>query len=398
MKFKIFTVIAFSILSIFSTFTYHPDLKAFILSSRLINSGEVFTFYDHISKLPTDNFLKVYFGDDYFIYQPLAYLIPSIFYLPFSNHLNQSAEKIIYDESSLSENSTYLPLFIYKLPFLIFSFLIFIYLPKLFNDERKKRLSQLLWILFPTNLLVSAGMGQVDVILLFFILLGIIELKKNNYLLSLVFFTLSSLIKPIAILAIPFVLIKSSKSKGIVYSLKIVLPSIVTWLVVSLPYLFSPAYKMYALMAGLSTKILYAGISITSAATIPWFFIIYILVILLYYQGKVSVINAIGMTIFSSIALNHFHPQWFLWSALWLIYTAINQKSYLVYSAILLSWIIIWLSFPPSLHIGLFLSLRDIYPANLPNPFENSLIVQLSRSVLVSYLILSLVNSHEKKS
>jgi hypothetical protein len=44
--------------------TYHPDIRAFLLASKFISSGEVLTFYDHVSKLPPGDPTKSIFGDD----------------------------------------------------------------------------------------------------------------------------------------------------------------------------------------------------------------------------------------------------------------------------------------------------------------------------------------------
>ena len=180
--------------------TYHPDLRAFILAGKFIDQGEVFTFYDHVSKLPSADPYKKTYGDDIFIYPPLAYLIPAALQLPFQSFLGSAYDTILTDDSRVYlHNSFYFPLLIFKLPAIIFSLLTLWFLPRLFEKKEQGHLAQLIWLFFPTNLFVASGMGQVDSILAFFLLMSFINIKKGRLGLATVFISLSALIKPLGL-------------------------------------------------------------------------------------------------------------------------------------------------------------------------------------------------------
>lgn len=371
-----------------SLITYHPDLRAFVLAGKFINQGEVFTFYDHISKLPRTDLLAKSFGDDIFIYPSLAYLIPAAIQLPFSGLLEDAYNTILYQENQVYQHRQfYLPLLVFKLPALLFSLLTLLFIPRLFAKKEHGQKAQLLWLFFPTNLFVASGMGQVDTILTFFLLASFINIKKGRLGLASIFISLSALIKPLGLILLPLVAIKSYKKSGFLGSIKATLPGVLTWLLVVSPYLFSPAFKMYSLFGSLTTKTIYAGIAVAGSTVIPWFFIVFVLICILLYEKKLSLINSLGLTILATLAFNHFHPQWFLWIVPWLLYITITRDKLFLLLMFALSWLLIWLSFDFSLHLGMFLSLREIFPASLQSPLNNSEIVLLARAAILSGLV-----------
>ena len=273
-----------------SVTTYHPDLRAFVLASKFISRGEALTFYDHVSKLPQDDLIKKIYNDDIFIYPPLAYLIPATIQAPLMGVMTKAVDIITLDDNVLFKGYfAYLPLFIFKLPFLIFGFLTLIYLPKLFKSKEHGRLAQLIWLFSPVTIHVAAGIGQVDTILTFFLLLALIALKKGTLGWGSVFVALSALIKPLGLALLPLIAIKVFKEKGFKKALLAVLPGIAVWLAFILPYLGSPAFKMYALLASLAGKSTFAGIAISGGTVIPWLYIIYILIAIYLYSGKLSI-------------------------------------------------------------------------------------------------------------
>lgn len=371
-----------------SVTAYHPDLRAFVLASRFIGRGEVFTFYDHVSKLPQGDLVKKIYADDIFIYPPLAYLIPAVFHIPLSGILNKPADIIILDDNALFKGYSYfLPLLALKLPFLLFGFLTLFYLPKLFSRKKNGRLAQLIWLFAPVTVHVAAGVGQVDTILTFFLLLSLIAIKKGSLTRASVFIALSALIKPFGLALLPLVAIKAFKSGGWRKAVVSVIPGLAVWLMVILPYLGSPAFKMYALLASLTGKSTYAGIAISPGTSIPWLYITYILIAIFLYRGKLSLIYSIGLTILSTLAFNHFHPQWFLWLMPWLLYYSIKTGRHYLWSMLILFWTVIWLSFDPSQSIGMFLFLKDTFTPTTINPIQNSSIVLFARAGLVASLI-----------
>lgn len=383
---------------ILSVITYHPDLRAFVLASKFINQGEVFTFYDHVSKLPAGDTIKKIYGDDIFIYPPLSYLIPSAFYAPFAPFIKNVYDQVIFnDELVYRSNFAFLPLIIFKLPSIIFSLLILFFLPKLFSQKEHGQIAQLIWAFLPTNLLVSAGMGQVDTILTLFILLSLIKIKEEKLSQAAIFIALSALIKPTGLVLLPLIFVYSLVQDGLLKSIKTILPAVLTWGIISAPFILSPGYRMYALMANLTGKTIYAGIQIAGATQIPWFFIAYSYILIRLLHQKISLISSIGLTILSVLAFNHFHPQWFLWVVPFILFQTIKHKQYLLLSGLIISWMLIWLSFEPSLHLGMILSLKSSFPPTMANPLADSTIVLLARSFLLGTLFYLLSEKNEAK-
>ena len=368
--------------------TYHPDLRAFVLASKFINSGEVFTFYDHVSKLPSSDPIKKIYGDDIFIYPPLAYLIPAAFYAPVSPFLGKVYDEVILRDSDIYQNNSIYPSFLLlKLPSLFFAFLTLLLLPKLFTRESHSRLAQLLWVLNPTTILVGSFMGQVDNILTFFLLASFLCLRKRQYWIASVFIALSALIKPTGLVLLPLMAIYVFRKKGFIPSLRAIIPGALTWIAVIAPFIFSPAFRMYALFAAHTAKTTYAGIAISGSVSIPWFFILYVLIALQLFEKKISLFKALGLTVFSVLAFNHFHPQWFLWCTPFLIIYTIKHNQLYLFLMLVVCWVLIWFSFDPSLHLGAILSLKQIFPPTMVSPLNDSSLVLLARAALVGSLI-----------
>lgn len=369
-----------------SATTFHPDLRAYLLAENLIvNHGEVFSFYDHISKLSADNPLKLIFGDDIFIYQPLAYFIPSFFYLPFSKILSPLIGDLILNSNNFLQSKLfYLPLIIFKLPFLVFDLLILFFLPRLFpKDKRKGRLAQIFWLFNPVSLLVASGMGQSDVFIAFFLLMSLIYLLKKKTTLATFFVSLSALIKPIGLILIPFYILAGLRKDKKTFFANII-AAVIPFVVVILPFLNSPAYKNYALLAQHASKSIYAGISIASGHVIPYLFIALCLSLILYYYKKIDLITAVSFTLLSSLFFTHFHPQWFIWVMPFLIYLAFKKKKGELLILSVLAWLIILFSFEPSLHLNLFI-FNQIDFSFLKIPFFANLVL-MSRAFLLSLL------------
>jgi len=387
-NFKTLLVVGIVLQVFISIITYHPDIRAFVLASKFINQGEVFTFYDHVSKLPSGDKIKQIYGDDIFIYPPLAYLIPAFFYAPFSGFLSTPYEEIIYNDSAIYTRNAYYPAFlIFKLPFILASLLILFLLPKFFDKIEHGQLAQLFWLFSPVNLLVSSGMGQVDVILALFLLTAFFYIKKHSFPAASIFIALSALIKPVGLALLPLIAISAYRKNGLRNAILSILPGVTAWVVLIFPFLLSPAFRMYALFAAHTAKTTYAGIAISGAVSIPWFFIFYSLIALYLFEEKITLIKGLGLATLSVLAFNHFHPQWFLWFMPFLIIYSISKNKLFLFFTLTISWVLIWLSFDPSLHAGMILSFKESLPPTLASPISASSLVLLARAYLAASLV-----------
>ena len=375
---------------VLSLTTYHSDLGAFSLAGKYIaGEGKWFTFYDTIASKDSTGAMVTHRTDMAFIYQPLAYLIPSVVYLPFSGIVRQTGEIFLNHEwtNNFPSNFNFL-LLLYKLPMLLADIGILFLLPKFFTKQSHKRIAQILWAFNPLAILVSSMMGQVDIIIALLILVSLYFAKNNKLVLASIFVALSALIKPIGLILIPIYIIHQfHQNKNILKSLLVGAAGLGVYVLGILPFIGSASYRYYALFADLINKSTYAAISIAAGHDIPLFFILFIIVVLTFWSKRISLTQAVAATLLSSLAFTHFHPQWLVWLMPLFIILAIDTEDYLFYAASILCWLIILFSFDSSLHLQLFFHSQLSLPSSLTssNLFKEA--IQLSRAGLIGILI-----------
>ncbi len=369
--------------------TFHVDLNAFALAGNFISRGEVLSFYDHVRLLPPGDQIKNLYTDKIFNYQPLSYLIPAFFYLP----LPKSTDLRV-----LLPAIPFAPLLIfYKLPFIFFDLLTALFITRLAKDVTAKKKLQLLWLFNPAAIFVSSVMGQSDMMVVFFLLLSLIAAKKENYQTAAFFAGLSALFKPAGLFLIPVVAI-AALSISLPKAVKSMLAGFGVYFLGILAYLPSISFRTYALLAEQTGKSTFAGITIASGTTVPWFFIAYTAILILLLKKRLSLFDGVALALASSLIFSHFHPQWFVWLTPWLIYKTLSGKIYF-YSSAVLAWFTILFSFDYSLHLASFWWLglvpnRYLFSGNLL--FSN--LVLLARAFLVSIFFLSASLVKEKEA
>lgn len=366
----------------FSLTTYHSDLGAFALAAKyIIGDNRPFTFYDALGSRT----------DMVFNYQPLAYLIPSAIYLPFKSIVVATGDLLINRSWIISLSSPLQPvLFLYKLPMIIADLLILLLIPRLFTIKRNKNLSRILWSLNPIAIFVSSMMGQVDIVIALFLLLSLLSIKESKYSKAALFVAFSALIKPIGLILLPILAISAFHyHKKISSALFSLLTGFGIYAIGVLPYISSPYYRYYALLADQINKSTFAGIAIASGTVIPWFFIAYSFAIMLFWKKRISLNAAMLASLLSSLVFTHFHPQWLIWVMPGTIYFILTKRAFYYYLILLLGWLFVLLSFDFSLHYGLFIwvsSSNLLLPASFNNLFIN--LVGLSRALLIGCLLL----------
>lgn len=370
--------------------TFHSDLTVFAFAGKLITvDGHWLDFYNH-SVTYQEGVAKLFPHQLILNYQPLAYILPSLVYLPFFSILRATALPLVEQSGSVITHFFNPVLIIYKLPFLIADLSIFYFIAKLFNSPSAQKKARLLWALNPLAIFVSSLVGQIDIVLTLFLLLSLISLKNKHYPLSALYFVVSLLTKPAILIILPFYLF---------YLYKISLKSLfrfiasfaVSCTIFLLPYFASPIYRYYALFASQLTKTVYAGISIASGTDIPWFFIFFSISALFFITKRLTFFKAISAALLSSLAFTHFHPQWLVWITPLLIYFAIKEKQILPYLFTIAAWVAIVLSFDPTLNVNLFLFTKKLTSL----PYQQLIITAsiLGRAWLVAYLTYLLLPS-----
>lgn len=358
--------------------TYHQDLGAITLSSSYILSGQALNFYEQSGQ----DISKTIFN-----YQPLAYLLPSFFYLPFANHTKSAGETYLNSDWQKGHNSFFnFDLLLFKYPHLLADFLIFLLLGSILIGYKNKQSLQLLWWLNPVSIFVSSVIGQVDIFITLFLLIAYYFQQKGKLLPSIFFISLSALIKPIGLVLLPFVI--WSKSKNIfpktISSITSLSLGVVFYLLGILPYLWSESYRYYALFADQINKTIYSGIEVSPGTVIPFFFISLFFIYFLYLHNKLSYLKVICLVLLSSLVFTNFHPQWLVWVMPFLV---MLPNSSLLVPVISLSWLLVLFSFDSTLHLGSFINSRPTFFQEIISSNFFKQLTLMGRSALVATLL-----------
>ena len=124
------------------------------------------------------------------------------------------------------------------------------------------------------------------------------------------------------------------------------------------PYLTSKGFRAMVLFGSKDTKMLFMQLNVTGAEGIYPFILALIVIYLISYYSKkkIDLEYYFLSVIFLIFAVSSYHPQWFLWVTPFLIYALVkNSFKYLeIVLVLVVSWLIITLTFESSLSYGLF--------------------------------------------
>jgi len=366
----------------------HSDTRGHYLGSYfIVYKNSLFSFYDYISKLPrTDPLVKNY-GDDFLVYSPATYLFhAAILWVEKPIFPVKLYETLVLDYSRAVSSPDYWYLqYLLKLPYLFID-LACLWLILKIVPEKLKLLSTGFWTLNIPVIYSAYLLGQFDILIVFCFLVAVLFITKNKPHFSAFVLGLSAGFKPFGLFLLP--LLPGNKFKNIIIGL-------ITYLVILLPYLPSPAFRQYALLAQQSDKMLFAKISVSGSQFISIFFTGLILIYLL--QKNKNYLNlTIPLLLFYSVT--HYHPQWFAWIAPFLLLIYVQYPKYRLPVLILnLLNILIILSFDYSLNFGLFGWKLELLPL-ISKYFPADTLVSLIRSALAAtsiFLITQLLTMSE---
>lgn len=371
----------------------HPDFRAVNLAGYLIaQKHELFSFYDYISRLPRNHDLVNLYGDNLFIYPPLAYLVHGLvnfFLFPF--YPQEAFWTLITDIGNLwGQPGVPWLLILLKLPYLLADLAVLALLSRILAPSRKF-LGQILWWLNPVSIYTSYLVGQFDIFLCLFIVLSLYFLSTKKPWLSAVMLGLASGFKPFPLLFLPF--LPGSIPKNLLLCLG-------TYFLIIAPFLSSPAFKQYALMASQSDKMLYAKIMVSGSQYLSLFVVGFTLLLLgrLRRHSALPVWGWFLSVCLLFYSLTHFHPQWYLWAApLYLLSWVKFPSSRLVIGLHIGLYFLLVCLFDPSLNfglIGLDFSLHTWLGQSLPG----DLVASVARSIFAAgslYLVWLISSLHD---
>lgn len=340
-------------------FTAHSDMTALDLGAFVISQkGEFLTFYDYLSKLEKANPLVNLYGVGLFNYPPLAYLTPALFMAILSPFYNFSANYVFMTgmDKIFQTTELFKTIFLLKLPYLLFDFLLAYLLFKIFKEKGKTAFK--IWMLNPLTLYSTFAMGQFDIIPALLVVAGIFFAFKNKKWLAVTMLGIGGAYKMFPLLFLPiFVLLLD---KGFWRRVWLFTVGLLPYLLIIAPYfLFSPMYRQVAFLANQTEKMLYMKLPLSGAEYLSVFLVGYFALLILAAKSKFQKdslwrFGLVLMLLFFTVT--HYHPQWFLWIAPFFVWFWLEGGvKYRPYLFLLFScWFLITLFFEPSLHLGLF--------------------------------------------
>jgi hypothetical protein len=361
MKRKIIIVLVVGLLiRLFLGFsTFHSDIQPFYFAGDVIAKGNVLNFYDYLRKLPVnDPILKIY-PADLFNYPPLVYFflgpVSYLFSLPFSRNL---LHDFIFNLPGLLGNlQLNFLLLALKLPYLPFDLGVAFLLFKFFKNPKNKFLAFTIWMFNPVNLYATYMMGQFDVIPAFFAVAALyLAVKREKYFLAALLLGIGASFKIFpALFLIPLALLKEKWLDRI----KVIGIGALVYVATILPFIGSAGFRATALVAGQTTKSLYAALPISGGEAIIYFPLFIVLFYIIFFYSKSGLENLwerFFIIILTFFIFTHTHPQWFLWLTPLLILDLV--KSRLKHWPLALIALIVWIGqvsfFDPGLSVWLF--------------------------------------------
>ncbi len=366
MKGKIIKILIIgAILRIILSFsTFHSDIVPFDFAGTVLAKGNILSFYDYMWNLPQGHpFLSVY-PRNLFNYPPAVYF----FLGGVSRLFTWMVDPVVHSNFVLNFTSTLgnwqlnLLLLLLKLPYFMFDIAIAYLLMALFKTDKQKVLAFTFWIFNPINLYATYMMGQFDIVPTFFTIACLYLVVKNAGKLESRSLIVESVLLGVGgafkIFPLMFLVPLAALKRNWLERIIIVAVGIGTYFLSILPFLTSKGFRQTALLAGQTTKSLYAQIPLSGGESIILFVVAVIFFYLLFLMRKTAPENLwksffIMLLIF--FIFTHYHPQWFLWITPFLIIDlVIKPRHWLLVGLSLVSFTGLVSFFDPGLSVWLF--------------------------------------------
>src|SRR3989344_174434 len=334
--------------------TFNPDIRGHNFAAYLISQkGEIFTFYDHISRLSRTDPLVSLYGDNIFIYPPLAYWTHAAFMTVLDPlYPWNTFNRLVADTGWLMREPQGLPqlLVLLKFPYLVVDAFGLWLILKLVSQKHQLKVG-LMWIFNPITIYTAYMIGQFDIYIAVFLLATIWLWQNHRINLAAIVLSLAAGFKPFPLLLVPLL------GEGLSQKVKLIFLSLLTYFLIISPYLSSLGFKQYALLANQTEKLWYAKIDISGGQYVPLFFMG--LALLWWYNHfrfrSLPLEGWFGVVLLLFYSLVHYHVQWFVWITPVLILFAVLFKDTLLPLLVLfLCYILLVLFAEPSLNFGLF--------------------------------------------
>lgn len=353
--------------------TFHPDIRAFNLAGELIGSGNILSLYDYLASCSVDNPLVRTFGADLFIYPPLVYLLHGVFNFIFSVIFGKEVVNgFMIEQVSYFGNWLFnLHLLLLKVPYFFFDLPAVWAVTGLFDRKRDQLFAACLWLFNPVILYSAYMMGQFDVIPAVLTIWSLWCIRRKKLYFAALLLGLAAAFKLYPLfLIVPFIVIGKNWQEKFSLGFLAVFP----YLLSVIPFLPSPGFRTYALMAGLTQKTLYAQIPVSGGESLLLFPLL-LLVLYFYFWFFDRTVERIWqrwlVVLLSFFIFTHFHPQWLSWLVPFLVIEVVSFrfKTVLLQLFLALSFIGMVFLFDPSLTVKIF---APLFPSlfSLPGTWQ----------------------------
>ena len=318
-KYWFLILIALVIRLLVGAFTFHEDVRASATASYIYLELKELDPYKRSFDIAPQELLN---------YLPFSYMLSLPFHQVERFFVDREIEKIFLTNQNLllGNPKMWLYLIYVKLPFIIFDIGIAILLSLIVQIINQKK-ALLLWLFNPLSIWVSSAIGQYDVYLVFFLSLSLLFIQKNKLYFAALALGVGAATKSAPFLLLPLLLGLSVSFKD---RLIILLLSVLPYIITVTPYLASPSFRKDALLAPQMQKIFYANIPLSggeSILIIPSIIFFLYAIYFLRNRTKEDFISFSIIILLSIFAFTHFHIQWFLWVAPFLIIFSLSQWS-----------------------------------------------------------------------
>lgn len=361
MKNKIVLILIIGVLIrlILAFSTFHSDVQPFYFAGQVIAKGNLLNFYDYLGGLPKNDPILAIYPTYLFNYPPMVYFFlgPITYFLtlPFNS---QILHNFIFSLPNILGNlQLNLLLLVLKVPYLPFDLLLGVLLYKFFKDPKEKLLAFALWMFNPFNLFTTYIMGTFDVIPTLLTVLALyLAVRKGKYFSAAIFLGLGASFKIFPFLFLVLLVLMRDKWRD---RLKILVIGIVPYALSIIPFINSSGFRATALIAGQTTKSLYAALPISGGESIVLFplFILFFYLIFFFTKADLKKVwSRFFIVILLFFIFTHYHPQWFLWVTPFLVIDLVktNLKHWLLAAIAFLSWLGLVTLFDPGLSVWLF--------------------------------------------
>lgn len=348
-------------------FYYHPDIKTYNFQSSFLKEGvsNIYTYLiEHNKELPIK---------EEFVYFPLTYLFWGSYQVIISPFLGNDFQSWVSDASAEAVNrvGTYRYLFLLKIPYLALDLMLPFLLINFFKSKKDKRDAFILWLFNPFSIFIIYIYSNTDIIPVVLSLASLLLFQKQRVILSGIFLGLAIGFKPYPVLFLPFLLLFLKDFKEFLKFTSFVM---ITILAILLPF-FSKEFVNSALVSGLTTRIAYPNLNIgfgeaLMVGVVSLSALFFTLFIMKNKQVEDSW-HYLFLTLLLMFSSVHFHIQWLLWIAPFIvIYHIINRNNRkLIWIWLTLAFLIPLLYDDRSMTISLLSPISSLYKL-LPTPFQ----------------------------